>query len=146
MEYRTGRVGRVIVVRFDHGDDFLKGLTDVIKKENIHSGWFQILGGMRKADVVIGPEEPVMPPEPIWKEVDEARETLGIGSIFWDGEEPKIHLHAAMGHHGETLTCCVRKGTQVYLILEVILFEIEGLPAGRPWFKEGGFNRLSFTP
>jgi len=144
MEYRTGRVGRVVVIRFDHGDNFLQELTDVIKKENIRSGWFQILGGMRNADVVIGPEEPIMPPEPVWREVDEARETLGIGSVFWDGEEPKIHLHAAMGHHGETLTCCVRKGTRVYLILEVILFEIEGLSASRPWFEKGGFNRLSF--
>ncbi len=144
MEYRTGKVGRVIVIRFDHEDDFLKDLLHVIKKEKIFSGWFQILGGMKKADVVIGPKKPVMPPEPIWHEVQEARETLGLGTIFWEGEEPKIHLHAAMGDHGNTLTCCVRKGTLVYLILEVIICEIEGLNADRPWFEEGGFNKLSF--
>lgn len=144
MEYRTGTVGRVFVIRFDHGDNFLEGLLEVIKKETISSGWFQILGGIRQAGVVIGPAEPVVPPEPVWQEVDEARETIGIGSIFWDGEEPKIHLHAAMGHHGDTLTCCMRKGTKVYLILEVLLFEINGVKANRPWFEDGGFNRLSF--
>jgi len=144
MEYRTGKIGRVMIIRFDHGDDFLHELTDMIKKEKIRSGWFQIFGGMRKANVVIGPEKPVMPPVPVWHEVDEARETIGIGSVFWDGENPRIHLHACMGHHGETLTCCIREGTRVYLILEVILFEIEGFSADRPWFEEGGFNKLSF--
>ena len=35
MEYRTGKIGRVMIIRFDHGDDFLHELTDMIKKENI---------------------------------------------------------------------------------------------------------------
>ena len=73
------------------------------------------------------------------------REILGAGSIFWDDNEPKIHLHAAMGHHGDTLTACVRKGTKVYLILEVVIFELEGINATRPWYEKGGFNRLTFS-
>ena len=85
-----------------------------------------------------------MPPEPIWKNMQGARETLGTGSIFWDDTEPKIHLHAAMGHHGDTLTACVRKGTKVYLVLEVYIIEIDGIDASRPWFPEGGFNQLTF--
>jgi hypothetical protein len=44
------------------------------------------------------------------------------------------------------MTGCVRKGTKVYLVLEVILIEIAGLEAGRPWFAAGGFNRLTFDP
>ena len=86
-----------------------------------------------------------MPPEPVWRDVDEAREVVGSGSIFMDGEEPRIHLHAAMGHHGDTLTACIRKHTKVYLILEVILFELSGIDADRPWYEEGGFNRLTFS-
>jgi len=144
MEYGTGKAGRVIVIRFDHGDDFLLSLTEVIKKEKIRCGWFQVFGGLRKAEVVTGPKKPVVPPEPVWRQVDEPREVVGIGSVFWDGEEPKIHLHAALGHHGDTLTCCVRKGTRVYLLLEVMLVEIEGLSASRPWFAQGEFFKLSF--
>ena len=144
MDYRQGKTGRVFCIRFDDGDDFLGELTGIIKSENIRQGWFHVIGGLREAGVVTGPKEPVMPPEPIWEEVDGARETLGTGTIFWDGDEPKIHLHAALGHHGETLTACVRKGTKVYLVLEVMLTEIVGVNADRPWYEKGGFNRLTF--
>ena len=113
MEYRSGSIGRVLMIRFDHGDDLLEGLKEVVKKEGVKSSWFQILGGLRQAEVVTGPEEPVMPPTPVWSQVDEARETLGTGSIHMDGEEPVIHLHGALGHHGETLTCCIRKNSKV---------------------------------
>jgi len=144
MDYRSGKVGRVFAVRFDDGDDFLNELTSLIRKEEIRSGWFHVIGGLREAGVVTGPQKPVMPPEPVWAELDTVRETLGTGTIFWDGDEPKIHLHAALGHHGDTLTACVRKGTKVYLILEVFIVETEGINASRPWFEEGGFNRLTF--
>lgn len=145
MEYRSGSIGRVLTIRFDHGDDFLEGLKEILLKEDIKTGWFQILGAMRRADVVIGPKEPVMPPIPLWTKVDEAREAIGTGSVYMDGEEPIIHLHAALGYHGETLTACVRKNTEVYLILEVLLFEITGIGATRPWWDKGGFNRLTFS-
>jgi predicted DNA-binding protein with PD1-like motif len=145
MDYRQGTTGRIFSIRFDDGDDFLEELLGIIRKENIRQGWFLVIGGLRQAEFVTGPKEPTMPPEPVWASVDGARETLGAGSIFWAGDEPKIHLHAALGHHGETTTACVRKGTKVYLILEVILTEISGIDADRPWYEEGGFNRLTFN-
>lgn len=145
MEYRTGTVGRIFSVRFDEGDLFLEELITLIKKENIRNGWFHVLGGLREADVVTGPKEPTMPPEPVWREVRGAREVLGTGSVFWTDNEPKIHLHAAMGHHGDTLTACVRKGTKVYLVLEVIIMELSGFEASRPWYEKGGFNRLTYS-
>ncbi|MDH3360448.1 MAG: DUF296 domain-containing protein [Desulfobulbaceae bacterium] len=144
MDYRSGKVGRVFAVRFDEGDDFLTELTDLITKENIRSGWFHVIGGLREAGVVTGPQKPVMPPDPVWAELDSVRETLGTGTIFWDNNEPKIHLHAALGHHGDTLTACVRKNTKVYLVLEVFIIETEGINATRPWYEKGGFNRLTF--
>jgi uncharacterized protein len=145
MDYRTGSIGRVLMIRFDHGDDLLEGLKEIIQKEDIRSAWFQILGGLRQAEVVTGPEEPVMPPTPVWRDVDEAREALGSGSVHFDGEEPIIHLHAALGHHGDTLTACIRKNTKIYLILEVMLFELDNIDASRPWYEKGGFNRLTFS-
>lgn len=145
MDYRSGQAGRVFSVRFDEGDDLLAGLEEVIRAENIRCGWFWVLGGLRRAEVVTGPKEPVMPPEPVWQRLETARETLGSGSIFWDEEAPKIHFHAALGHHGDTITACVRKGTTTYLVLEVCIMEISGLEASRPWYPEGGFNRLTFA-
>jgi predicted DNA-binding protein with PD1-like motif len=145
MDYRTGSVGRVFAVRFDDGDDLLAGLTELIKKENIRNGWFHVIGGLREIDVVTGPREPVMPPEPVWREVRNARETLGSGSVYRDeNDEPKIHLHAALGHHGDTITGCLRRGSRTYLLLEVILFEITGFDASRPWSAAKGFNIVTF--
>lgn len=145
MDYRTGTINRVVTIRFDEGDDFLGGLTEIVRRENIRCAWFFVLGGLRQAEVVTGPKEPVMPPDPVWQAISGARETLGAGSVYWEGAEPRIHLHAALGHHGETITACVRKGTKVYLVLEVCLIEIAGIDATRPWYEAGGFNRLTFT-
>ncbi len=136
---------RIFMLRFDDGEDFLEKLREVVIKENIRSGWLHVLGGIKEAGVVTGPREPTMPPDPVWKELSDSHEMLGGGSIFWDGEEPKIHLHAALGLHGDTLTGCVRKNTKTFLVLEVIIFEISGINASRPWFAKGGFNRLTFS-
>jgi uncharacterized protein len=145
MDYRTGRMGRILVARFDHGEDFLAAIKELARKEEIRNGFFHLLGGTQQADVVTGPREPIMPPEPVWQEVRDVRETLATGSIFWDGPEPKIHLHAALGHHGQTLTACVRENTMVYLVLEAYIFEVTGIAAGRPWYPAGGFHRLTFV-
>jgi uncharacterized protein len=145
MDYRTGEMGRILVARFDHQEDFLAGLKALALKENLRQAFFHLLGGTQQADVVIGPREPVMPPDPVWQQVRDVRETLATGSIFWDGPEPKIHLHAALGHHGQTLTGCVRESTKVYLVLEAYLFEVKGMEASRPWYPAGGFHRLSFS-
>ncbi len=141
MEYQAGSTGRVFYVRFDHGEELFGGLKALINKENVRCGWFQLFGGILQADVVIGPKQPVVPPEPIWQEVAEAREVLATGSIFWDEKEPMLHVHAALGHHGDTVTGCVRKKAEVYLVVEAVIFEFVGMDITRPWYQEGGFNR-----
>jgi predicted DNA-binding protein with PD1-like motif len=133
------------MIRFDDGDDVLEGLKNLVIKEQIQNSWFQILGGIKHTRAVTGPEKPVMPPTPVWCEVDGAREALGTGSIYFDGDEPRIHLHAALGHHGETMTACIREHTKVYLVLEIMLLELKGFNASRPWFDKGGFNQLTFS-
>jgi len=145
MQYQAGEAGRVFYARLDHGDDLHEGIKELVTQENIRCAWFHIFGGLRKAGVVIGPREPVMPPEPVWKDVEDAREVIGTGSVFWADDEPLIHLHAAMGHHGDTLTACVRKDSQIYLIIELLLVEVTGIDVTRPWFEKGGFNRPTFS-
>ena len=89
MDYRQGTTGRIFSIRFDDGDDFLEELLGIIRKENIRQGWFQVIGGLRQAEFVTGPKEPVMPPEPVWDSVDGARETLGnlpLGAALATGQ------------------------------------------------------------
>ncbi len=144
MNYQTGRAGRIFYIRLDDGDDLHESVIEVVMREKVQCAWLQVFGGLKSAGVVIGPKEPVMPPEPVWKTIEDAREILGTGSIFWDDEKPLIHLHAALGHHGETLTGCVRRDSRVYLIAEVMLIEVKGIEVSRPWFDKGGFNRPTF--
>ncbi|MCL7486619.1 MAG: DNA-binding protein [Desulfobulbaceae bacterium] len=145
MEYQAGQAGRVFYVRFDDGEDLHQGIRELVAREKVQCGWFQIFGGLRRAGVVTGPREPVMPPDPVWRDVRDTREVIGTGSVLWDDDKPLIHLHAAMGHHGETLTGCVRKDTRVYLVIEMILLEVTDIDVTRPWFEQGGFNRPAFT-
>lgn len=145
MEYQAGTAGRIFYVRLDDGEDLHEGIKDLVTRENIRCAWFHIFGGLRSAGVVIGPREPVMPPDPVWQDVKDAREVIGTGTVFWDVDQPLIHLHAAMGHHGETLTGCVRKDSNVYLVIELMLVEVVGIDITRPWFDKGGFNRPTFS-
>jgi predicted DNA-binding protein with PD1-like motif len=145
MEYDKGAVARVFYIRFDHGDDLFEELTHLVRREKVRNGWFQIFGGLGGAEVVIGPKEPVMPPEPVWSRTQETREIIGSGTVLWDKDRPAVHLHAAMGHHGDTLTACVRKRAEVYLVVEAVLFELSGMQISRPWYEKGGFNRPEFV-
>ena len=144
MEYQTGKTGRVFYLRLDDGEDLHASIRKLAAQEQIRYAWFQVFGGLKNAGVVTGPREPVMPPDPVWTTLSDAREILGIGTIFWDEDQPLIHLHAALGHHGDTLTGCVRKDSRVYLLTEIVIMEIKGIDVTRPWFEKCGFNRPAF--
>jgi predicted DNA-binding protein with PD1-like motif len=59
--------------------------------------------------------------------VREAHEVLGLGTLYPDEDGvPVLHMHAALGRDGETLTGCIRPGLDVWLVGEVIIMEIEG--------------------
>ena len=131
MKYQTGRQGRVIVVRFEDGDDVITGLAEIAKKEGIKAGIVQIVGGMREGDIVVGPESEEMPPKPVWKSLGESHEVFGFGTIFWQGDEPKIHFHGAFGKKEMVKVGCLRKNSETFLVLEAVIIEIEGIDAKR---------------
>ncbi len=127
MNYRTGRPGRVIVARFEDRDDVLGGLVDIARRENVRCGVAYLVGGMRAGRFVVGPLDETMPPKPDWRELTESHEIIGIGTIFWDGETPKVHLHAGFGKRDEVRLGCIREGSETFLVLEAVIIEIEGM-------------------
>ncbi|RJR15759.1 MAG: DUF296 domain-containing protein [Nitrospiraceae bacterium] len=131
MKYQTGRQGRIFAARFDDGDDVLGNLADMAKKENIRAGVFYLVGGMREGRIVVGPETEDMPPRPVWKELGESHEVLGIGTIFWHQDEPKIHFHGAFGKKDMVKIGCLREKSETFLVLEAIILEMEGIEATR---------------
>ena len=80
MKYQVGRTGRVVVVRFEDRDDLLGGITEIASKENIKSAIFYLIGGIREGRIVVGPEKEELPPKPVWKDLKESHEVVGIGT------------------------------------------------------------------
>ncbi|HLB25332.1 MAG TPA: PPC domain-containing DNA-binding protein [Nitrospirota bacterium] len=145
MQYRTGSIGRVMVVKFEDGDGLLDGIIEVARKEQVGAGFFFLLGGMRSAGMVCGPKEPVLPPEPSWESFTDGREVLGIGSVFLKDGEPAVHLHGAVGKFDDTLAGCIRKDDKVFLVVEAMLMEVTGVNAAKAVNEKTGIAMLEFS-
>ena len=72
-----------------------------------------------------------MPPVPMWRELGESHEILGVGTIFYQGDEPKVHLHGAFGKRDNVKVGCLREKAETFLVLEAVIVEIEGVNAVR---------------
>jgi len=142
MKYQIGKPGRMIVAKFDDNDDVLGNLVSIAKKENIRAGVFYLVGGMREGKIVVGPETEELPPKPVWKELGESHEVLGVGTIFWHQDEPKLHFHGAFGKKDMVKVGCLREKSETFLILEAIIIEMEGINATREIDPEIGIALL----
>ena len=144
MEYAVGRTGRIIAARLFEGEDLYESIHEIAVAENIKSAAVFITGGFRQANIVVGPkqEEPTVIGE--FRNFAGPGEVLGVGTIYCDKEEPKLHIHAAIGKADEVLVGWPRDGTKTFLILEVTIIEIEGLNAERKFDAKTGLNLLRF--
>jgi len=131
MNYRIGEPGRIVVARFEDGDQILQGLGDIAKKENVRAAVFYLVGGMKGGRFVVGPEREEMPPVPVWRELNESHEIVGLGTIFWQGDEPKLHFHGAYAKRDDVKAGCMRENAATFLVLEAIIMEIKGVNAMR---------------
>ncbi len=144
MEYLQGQLGRVFMVKFAHGDDVLAALTDLAIRESIRAAWIQFLGAIHKGGLVVGPAKTELPPQPVWHMLDQAWEVVGVGNLFWEGDSPRLHLHGALGRGPETLTGCLRKESQVYLVVEALILELTGVNVSRRLDPDLGVALLRF--
>jgi predicted DNA-binding protein with PD1-like motif len=142
MKYQTGGIGKVAVARFDDGDDVLRGIGDIARKEGIRSGVVYLVGGMKGGSFVVGPEDETMPPRPVWRNLKESHEVLAFGTIFYEGDEPRIHMHGAFGKHDKVKVGCLRKDSETFLILEAVIMELNGINATREFDPTVGLPLL----
>ena len=131
MKYQVGRQGRIILARFEDREDVLGNLTGLARKENVKAAVFYLVGGMREGSIVVGPEKDEFPPTPVWKKLGESHEVVGFGTIFWQGNEPKVHFHGAFGKKEMVKVGCLRENSETFLVLEAVIMEIEGVTARR---------------
>lgn len=146
MQYQTGKPGRIIVVRFSDGEDVLGGIVDLCRRENVRAACFNVVGGMKGGRFVVGPETEEMPPVPVWRELQESHEAVGFGTIFWNGEQPKVHFHGAYGKRDSVKAGCLREGSEAFLVLEVIITEILDVTVIREFDPASGMVLMKITP
>ncbi len=131
MKYQVGRPGRAVIVRFEDRDDVLGNLVELAKKENIRAAVVYLVGGMRQGSIVVGPEKDEFPPTPVWKALNESHEVVGVGTIFWLEDAPKVHFHGAFGKKEMVKVGCLRENSETFLVLEAVVMEIDGVTARR---------------
>jgi len=142
MKYQIGKTGRVVIARFEDQEDILGNINTIAKKEEIKSATFFLLGGIRQGKVVVGPEKDELPPTPVWRDLKESHEVLGIGTIFWDETGPRIHFHGAFGKKDMVKVGCLREIAETFLVLEAVIIEIEGINAQRKFDPASGLTLL----
>jgi len=125
MKHSEGSLRRVFAVTFEHGDSLVGSLVEFVKSKGIRNGYIFFLGALEQGRLVTGPKDLSLPAVPMWGEFSDGREVIGIGSVAWDGDTPRPHIHACAGRAGDTLLGCLREGGRVHLVVEAVLFEVE---------------------
>ncbi len=144
MEYAIGKTGRIFAARLFEGEDLYECIHKIAIDENIKSAAVLITGGIRKADIVVGPKQEK--PEIIGnkKKFAGPGEVLGVGTIYCDDEGPKLHIHTAIGKKDEVIVGCPRGNAETFLILEVTIIEIEQISGSRKPDRNSGLKLLRF--
>ena len=144
MKASEGRIGRVFVIRLEDGDRLPECIERFATDQGVSVGHAVLVGGIGEGQVVVGPRRPnETPPDPMLLPVDGAHEVVGVG-ILAPGEDgkPVLHIHAALGRSGQTMTGCLRPGVTTWLVGEAILYEITGAKVSRIMNEESGFALL----
>jgi len=144
MKACEGHMGRVFVIRLEDGD-VIPGCIERFAEENgVSVGHVILVGGIRDGEVVVGPRRSEeRPPQPMLLPIDGAHEVVGVGVLApsEDGK-PLLHIHAALGRSGQTMSGCLRFGVATWIVGEVILYEILGVDVARVRDEQSGFLLL----
>ena len=144
MKSCEGQLGRVFVIRLEDGDVLPGCIEKFAEEKGVSVGHAILVGGIGEGQIVVGPRySHKMPPEPMLLPIDGAHEVAGVG-VLAPGEDgkPVLHMHAALGRSGQTMTGCLRPGVTTWIVGEVILYEILGARVARIKDKESGFALL----
>ena len=144
MEYNVGHIGRVIAARLFEGEDLYESIESLARKENIAAASVLITGGIRKANVVVGPKKEEPKIEPDFHSFTGPGEALGVGTIYPGPDGPSMHIHTGIGKKDSVIICCPRGGAEIFLILEVVILEIKGVNGQRLLDAEKGLHLLRF--
>lgn len=144
MKYASGSIGRVFVVRFEHGDDLVESIKALAIKESLGLATVTVIGALRKGEMVTGPKELKTPADPNWTTFTDGREVLAFGMLVADGSGVKLHLHGSFGRGECTLTGCLRNNSEVFITIDGIVTEITGIKASKKKDDKTGHEVMVF--
>jgi len=144
MKACEGKLGRVFVLRLEDGDVVPDCIERFAQEKGVSAGHVVLVGGIGSGQVVVGPRRSdEMPPEPVLLPVDGAHEVAGVGVLAPDESgTPVLHIHAALGRSGSTMTGCLRPGVTAWLVAEAVLYEILDADMMRVRDSDSGFLLL----
>jgi predicted DNA-binding protein with PD1-like motif len=146
MEYTQGSLGRVFVARLHDGESVYDAVEEITRREHVSAAAVLAVGGMRRGKVVTGPENPTGRIVPHYEEFDDARELVGVGTVFPQDGAPSLHFHAGIGRGDSALVGCPRAGMEAFLVLEVVIIELVGIEADRVMDEKAGLRLLKVLP
>ena len=139
MKYAETQIGRIFVIRLEHGDKLPDIVEEFAREKGVSSGCCLFLGGIQdRSELVIGPEQDnQLPPVPMHHLLSGTHEVVGVGTLFPDEQgHPRLHGHAAAGRKESTITGCIRPGILAWTIVEFILLEF-AIPCGTRVYDPG---------
>ncbi len=147
MKYSEGKIGRIFVIRLNDGDELPGCIERFAEEKKISLAQAMLVGGIGSGEIVAGPRRNrELPVDPMLVPVDGVHELVGLGVLAPDKDgKPSLHIHAALGRAGSTITGCLRTGVKTWLVGEVILSEILGVSMARLPDESSGFDLLTKT-
>ena len=148
MQFTEAKVGRVFILRLNHGERLHAVIEKLATEKQISSAVCFFLGGAEdKSKVVVGPKDgKALPPEPMVTLLTGVHEACGVGTIFTNEEgKAKLHMHVSFGRNKTAITGCVRMGVDVWQIGEAVIMELVGSSAKRANNKDTGFEFLEIN-
>ncbi|MDD5647577.1 MAG: DUF296 domain-containing protein [Dehalococcoidia bacterium] len=147
MKYSEGKIGRIFVIRLEDGDKLPDCIERFAEENKVLTAQAMLVGGIGSGEVVTGPRRnKELPIDPMLVPVDGIHEVVGLGVLAPDKDgRPALHIHAALGRAGATVTGCLREGVVTWLVGEVILCEILGINMARLPDEASGFDLLTRT-
>jgi predicted DNA-binding protein with PD1-like motif len=145
MKTSPAKIGRVFVIRLEHGDKMPGALEEFARRKRVKRGFCILVGGAdRKSRIVVGPKNPdARPVVPLEHVLTNVYETTGVGTLFPDQKgRPVLHMHVSFGRRSKALTGCIRPGIRTWAVGEVILVELKATGGTRKKDKKTGFTLL----
>jgi predicted DNA-binding protein with PD1-like motif len=143
-KYVSARLGEVIMVQFDGGEDLYEGIAQVVKERGIKSGLvLNIVGGLVRARLSYFHETgPLESTVPRIEEIPGPLEAGGLGIIgIKEDGEPYLHIHLVVTAGNQTICGHLHEGTIVRSLLPrshftIMIASIEGAILKLIWDKE----------